>query len=153
MKNNIKKIIRIWITIWLLILGISYYIIINYILVPQVCSGENCFIVELARTPAEQQQGLMNRESMDEGSGMLFIFQWSEFHNFRMKDTLIPLDMIWIDKQFKVVRIMTAQPCIADQCPIYQPGIAAKYVLEINAEMAEKHGIQEWTKMKFVNIQ
>ena len=60
-----------------------------------------------------------------------------------MKDTLIPLDMIWIDKQFKVVRIMTAQPCIADSCPIYQPGIAAKYVLEINAEMAEKHGIQE----------
>lgn len=109
----------------------------------RVCGGDWCFMTELARTQDQQQQGLMNRESMNEGSGMLFIFQKSEFHNFRMKNTLIPLDMIWIDEQFKVVKIMTAQPCITDPCPIYQPGIAAKYVLEINAEMAEKHGIQE----------
>jgi len=110
---------------------------------PRVCGGDWCFMTELARTPAEQQLGLMNRESMEEGDGMLFIFEGSEFHNFWMKNTLIPLDMIWIDDQFKVVKIITAQPCTAEPCMIYNPQKLATYVLEINAGMAEKHGIVE----------
>ncbi len=120
---------------------------------PRVCSGDQCFIVELAKTSAEHQKGLMYRTSMDERNGMLFIFPTSKEYTFRMKNTLIPLDMIWIDDQFRVVKVLTAQPCTADPCPIYNPWSSAKYVLEINAGMAAQHGIQEWTKMIFINVQ
>lgn len=84
---------------------------------------------------------------------MLFIFPKSDIYDFRMKNTLIPLDMLRIDDQFNVAKILTAQPCTADPCPIYHPEAAAIYVLEINAGMAAKHGIQEGTKMRFINIQ
>ena len=85
----------------------------------------------------------MFRESMEERDGMLFVFETSDIYNFRMKNTLIPLDMLRIDEQFHVVKIMTAQPCTTDQCPTYQPGKEAKYVLEINAGQAAKHTITE----------
>jgi uncharacterized protein len=81
----------------------------------------------------------MYRESMSEMSGMLFVFEIADIYDFRMKNTLIPLDMLWIDENFNVVKIHTAEPCTADPCPIYQPGKTAKYVLEINAGMAAKH--------------
>ena len=120
---------------------------------PRVCGGDWCFMVELARTPAEQKQGLMYRESMEKRDGMLFMFPESKSYNFRMKNTLIPLDMLRIDEQFNVVKIITAQPCTADPCPSYSPWVSAKYVLEINAGMAQEHEITEWTKMRFVNVQ
>lgn len=112
--------------IYLPFLFIFYIIINNYLherntTTPEVCSEKTCFTVELARTPEEQQQGLMFRETLDEEYGMLFIFSVSKLHSFWMKNTLIPLDMVWIDDQLKVVQVVTAQPCITDPCPIYTP--------------------------------
>jgi hypothetical protein len=75
----------------------------------------------------------MNRASMGEKNGMLFVFQTSDLYPFWMKNTLIPLDMIRIDDQLKVVRVLTAQPCHTDPCPNYDPQVSAKYVLEINS--------------------
>ena len=136
---------------------IVYYFITNYLheknTVPQVCTDSTCFTVELARTSVEQQQGLMYRESMSERHGMLFVFSTSDFHNFWMKNTLIPLDMVWIDDKFTVVRILTAQPCITDPCVVYKPEVFAKYVLELNAGIAAKYGIREGTTLKIKNIQ
>lgn len=83
---------------------------------------------------------------------MLFIFDTYDFHNFRMKNTLIPLDMIWIDDQNTVVRIITAQPCTTEPCEVYTPEALSKYVLEINAGMAQKRGISEGTKIRLRNI-
>ncbi len=101
--------------------------------IPQVCSDKTCFIVEIARTPAQQEQGLMNRIAMSEKYGMIFIFPKNDFYNFRMKNTLIPLDIVRIDDKMKVVHTTTATPCTADPCAAYKPEIFAKYVLEINA--------------------
>jgi hypothetical protein len=75
----------------------------------------------------------MYRQFLEEKEGMFFIFPDSSLHNFWMKNTLIPLDMIWIDDQLTVVRVLTAQPCNIDLCEVYQPGVVAKYVLEVNA--------------------
>jgi len=75
----------------------------------------------------------MYRESLPEKKGMLFVFPTSDIHDFWMKNTIIPLDMIWIDNQFKVVHIANAQPCTEDPCKIYAPRTLAKYVLEINS--------------------
>ena len=63
----------------------------------------------------------MNRTIMAENQGMLFIFPKADLYNFRMKNTLIPLDMLRIDDTLNVVKIMTAQPCIADPCEVYRP--------------------------------
>ena len=60
-----------------------------------------------------------------------------------MKNTLIPLDIIFIDKDWKIVSIQkNAQPCKADPCELFTSGGAAKYVLEINGGLSEKLGIE-----------
>lgn len=99
-----------------------------------VCFGKNCFQVELAKTGAEQEKGLMYRTSLDKNKGMLFIFNKEGFYPFWMKDTLIPLDMVWIDGNNKVVFIaQNVQPCKSLICPSVFPWVKAKYVLEVNA--------------------
>lgn len=124
------------IAICLVILIILYYIIFHLIhgrvAVPQVCNQKKCFTVEIADTPETRTLGLMNRTFMAENSGMLFIFPKADFHDFRMKNTLIPLDMIRIDNQHKVVHIANALPCTVDPCIIYRPEVFSNYVLEIN---------------------
>lgn len=156
MKNNIKKISWIRVTMCMLILGISLYFVMDYFheknLVSEICSWEKCFTVELARTESQQQRGLMNRTYMAENSWMVFVFDQSDLHSFWMENTLIPLDMLRIDDQFTVVHIVTAQPCKAEPCQIYTPDVAAKYVLEINAGIAAKYKIVEWSVMRFRNI-
>jgi uncharacterized membrane protein (UPF0127 family) len=75
----------------------------------------------------------MNRTSLSSQSGMLFIFDHEAIYPFWMKNTLIPLDMIWLDKNKNVVDVITAQPCSEDPCQIYTPKKESLYVLELNA--------------------
>jgi len=158
-RNFFKRISWLWVTICLL-LAIAILFVVRNInrnhndvdYQPRICGGTACFMVELARTEAQQELGLMNITSMPEKNGMLFIFPKPDLYNFRMKNTLIPLDMLRMDDQMKVVHIANAVPCTADPCEIYRSDASAKYVLEINAGMAKKSGIQEWTQMKSVNI-
>ncbi|HLC77722.1 MAG TPA: DUF192 domain-containing protein [Candidatus Nanoarchaeia archaeon] len=97
------------------------------------------FEVEIADTQLERAQGLMFRKELKENSGMLFIFPESDKHSFWMKNTFIPLDIIWIDENFKIVYIYeNAQPC-RDICDSITPSKDARYVLEINSGLAEKY--------------
>ena len=97
-----------------------------------------CFFVEVARTEEQRQKGLMFRERMDKKEGVFFVFEKEDVYPFWMKNTLIPLDIIWIDKDFKVVFIFkNAQPCQKDPCPVLDPKISATYVLEINAGLVD----------------
>lgn len=108
----------------------------------QVCFNNNCFIVQLAETPEEMARGLMFREKLETNGGMLFIFPKEEIYSFWMENTLIPLDIIWIDKNKKVVFIAkNVQPCKIKKCPITTPSKEAFYVLEINAGLADKIGL------------
>lgn len=99
------------------------------------------FVVELALTPEQQQIGLMNRTSMDENAGMLFMFEGEAERSFWMKNTLIPLDLIFIKKDGRIARIHE-NSIPQDLTPMlsYEP-VAA--VLEINGGMAEKLNIFE----------
>jgi len=91
--------------------------------------------IELARTPEEQQRGLMFRESLPERSGMLFLFEDDSPHRFWMKNTMIPLDMIWMDGDGRVLFVSAnTPPCKADPCPNYGPDVPAASVLEIAGE-------------------
>jgi uncharacterized membrane protein (UPF0127 family) len=109
-----------------------------------VCFGKKCFLVELAKEEKELRKGLMFRENLDDDSGMLFVFEKEENHPFWMKNTLIPLDIIWIDKEKKVVFIKeNAQPCKEDmECPLINPKRKAKYVLEISGGLSKELNIK-----------
>lgn len=109
--------------------------------ISKVCFGDFCFVVEIADSDEERRMGLMYRENLDENNGMLFIFEDAGNYPFWMKNTLIPLDIIWIDGSGMVVDIKTAVPCLADPCPSILHDGTAKYVLEINGGKAREFGI------------
>ena len=76
--------------------------------------------VEVADTPQKQSQGLMYRENLKLDHGMLFIFDDESILSFWMKDTLIPLDMIFVDKTFRIINVVdNALPCNIEPCPDY----------------------------------
>ncbi len=108
----------------------------------KVCFKDSCIEVELAKTPEQITTGLMNRASLAETKAMLFIFENEGVHMFWMKNTLIPLDMIWLDQNGTVTYIEhSVEPCKTQVCPTYGPGTASKYVIETNAGYVLKHSI------------
>ena len=119
----------------------------------KVCFGKDCFLVELAQTQEELSQGLMFRESLAQNRGMLFIFATQGVYNFWMKNTKIPLDIIWINDKKEVVFIKnSAQPCEEYFCLPIEPGVEADFVLEVNAGLAEKIGLKTESKLIFRNF-
>lgn len=107
------------------------------------------FSVEVATTPAEQAHGLMDRTSMPADHGMLFVFAQPQPLTFWMKDTLIPLDMLFFDDHLRLVTIRAdVPPCKADPCPTYASTAPARYVLELNAGTAAKLGARTGDVMR-----
>ena len=108
---------------------------------------------EPPRTPEEQAQGLMFRESLPERTGMLFLFSDNAVHRFWMKKTMIPLDMIWMDGGGKVL-FVSAQtpPCRADPCPSYGPETPAASVLEIVGGKASREKIVVESVLRFEGV-
>lgn len=101
--------------------------------------GQARFSVEIADEPAEMQLGLMHRESMPASAGMLFVYPSPRPAVFWMKDTLLPLDMIFIDQTGTVTRVHeNAVP--RDETPI-PGGDSVLMVLEINGGLARRIGI------------
>ncbi len=104
-------------------------------------SGQKVVNVEIADEPQEWRTGLMGRTSLPENSGMLFVFPDEQPRSFWMKNTLIPLDMIFISSNLSIIDIATMQPCKADPCPSYRSKAPAMYVLEVNAGYARSGNI------------
>lgn len=103
--------------------------------------GEATFTVQVADEPAERSRGLMFVESMGTLEGMLFVYEEPGPAAFWMRNTLIPLDMLFADETGTITRIAReAQPL--DETPI-PGGDAVQFVLEINGGLAERLGIQE----------
>ncbi len=116
----------------------------------RVCFNGNCFKVEVVDTPEARQKGLMFRDYLPGDEGMLFVFEEEWIYSFWMKNTLIPLDMIWINSGLEVVHIHeNAEPCKEDPCPSINPGVPALYVLEVNAGKARETGLSIGDKADF----
>jgi uncharacterized membrane protein (UPF0127 family) len=122
---------------------------------PEVCilkdSGDTvCVKVEVARTPEQRQLGLMYRKSLPEGNGMLFIFKTDGKRSFTMKNTFIPLDIIFIDRTKGVAGwVENAKPLSNGPYKIDKP---SQYVLEVNAFFCKENGIAVGDKVDFKNI-
>ncbi len=111
--------------------------------IKKACFKERCFEIEIADSNYKRRRGLMGREYLVANSGMLFIFNRPGKHGIWMKNTLIPLDIIWIDENNKVIFIKeNFKPCGDKNCPVAKPKTNAKYVLEINAGEAKKINIK-----------
>ena len=104
------------------------------------------FDVELALTPQDRSRGLMFREAMPSRAGMLFVYERPQAVSFWMKNTLIPLDMIFLDQTGTVTHVhQGAVP--GDLTPIHG-GDSVFAVLEINAGLAARYGITPGTQMR-----
>lgn len=105
----------------------------------KTAKAELHFNVELAKSNEERQRGLMYREELPESSGMLFIFDEQSEHSFWMKNTKIPLDLIFFDNDFRIVGFLEAmKPYSTQSRSIKKP---SRYVLEVNAGLVEKLGL------------
>lgn len=107
--------------------------------------------IELATTTADRELGLGDRESIPDRYGMLFAFPADSFYGFWMKDTLIPLDIFWLDDQGRVVSIK--ENALPESYPeTFYPTEPARYVLETNAGFAHEHGIATGTPLVLQNF-
>ena len=108
--------------------------------------------VEVAATQAQRNRGLMQRDSLAEDAGMLFLFDgpMPEGVGFYMYRTLIPLDVAFVDPEGEIVSIMTMTPCRHDdprRCQVYRPGRAFTSALEMNAGFFERHGVKKGDRL------
>ncbi len=116
----------------------------------QVCFKRGCFKTEVVETPPLLRRGLQFRDSLPQDRGMLFVFPESGPHDFWMKDTLISLDIIWLDDQENIVFIAeNLPPCRRDPCPRYGPQGMSRYVLEVNSGLVKTMGLQIGDKARF----
>jgi len=108
------------------------------------------FSVEVADTFEERQRGLMFRDTLEKDTGMLFIHDVEEPQAYWMKNTHIPLDILYFSRDLKLVSAQErVPPCSAgDRCPPYPSDGAALYVLELNAGSVELFKIQTGDVMK-----
>ena len=109
--------------------------------------------VELAVTDEERALGLMFRDALAPDAGMLFLFQGDGKVPFWMKNTFIPLDMIWISATGEVVDVHAGvQPCRFDPCPSVEPARPGRAVLEVNAGFAAAHGVRPGAVLQFRDV-
>jgi len=100
-------------------------------------------MAELAVSNEDRARGLMFREKIMPDQGMLFIFEREDLHAFWMKNTLIPLDILWLDRDKHIVHIEeNLPPCRKDPCPSFAPSRPALYVLELKAGSVEAFGLK-----------
>lgn len=108
------------------------------------------FNIEIADNEYETQTGLMNRKSMKDNNAMLFIFPDMQMRAFYMKNTLIPLDIIYLDNNKTIVNIQeNAKPLDESSLTSASP---AQYVLEINGGLSQQLGIDVGDKMTFTTL-
>ena len=118
----------------------------------KICFQKNCFNVEVASNEEGRSRGLMFRKNLCNNCGMLFIFEEEGNYKFWMKNTLMNLDIIWMDEDLRVQYIISAKPCIVRECELYgfSEDMKSKYVLEVNSGVAQRIGLVVGKKMVLV---
>ncbi len=120
---------------------------------PFVCFNQNCISVEVALSQQEIASGLMFREQLAQNAGMLITFPQQAPCPIWMRNIQIPLDIIWMNADKKVVFIKeNALPCEANECETFTPNEDAKFALEVNAGFVEENKITPEEKAEFRNI-
>jgi uncharacterized protein len=107
--------------------------------------GERSFTVEIADDPGERERGLMFREDMDDMHGMLFVFEEQRDVGFWMKNTPMPLDLVFIAQDGTIKAI---KPGVSMSEAVISPGVPVRFVLELKAGIAARNGIVDGEKAR-----
>jgi uncharacterized protein len=121
-------------------------------LIPITIPGGTIIHAELADTPQKRAEGLMYREHLRADRGMLFTFLQAQAWTFWMKNTKIPLDIIWMNDKKQIIHMEQNVPICTrtdDSCPQYRPNDEALYVLELAGGQAESLKLQRGSKLQF----
>ncbi len=102
--------------------------------------------VEVAKAPEEREKGLMGRTHLGENEGMLFIFEKEGYHGFWMKNTLIPLSIAFIDREYKIVAIADMEPLTLESHPPPKPVL---YALEMRKGWFLANGVKVGDSIRF----
>ena len=108
----------------------------------ETAKGPVALDVEIAETEAQRDFGLMLRKSLPDDAGMAFLFPSDTKATFWMKDTLIPLSVAFADGDGKILAILDMEPCKADPCPVYDPGVSYRTALEVNKGALTRLGVR-----------
>ncbi len=109
------------------------------------------FRLEVAKTEKQWLKGLMFRKYIPENGGMLFLYPKEGYYAIWMKNCYIPLDLIWLDSKGRIIYFVNnAVPCQEEPCPVYQPIMKAKYVIEVNAGTIKKLGLKVGDRVSFI---
>jgi uncharacterized membrane protein (UPF0127 family) len=98
-------------------------------------------VATVADTPERSMYGYMFKREVKEDEGMVFVYPEMGQHPFWMKNTYVPLDIIWMDDAFTILHVETAAPCKADPCPSYGTPRMSRYTLELKGGAAAKEGL------------
>ncbi len=113
--------------------------------------GEVPVVVDVAKTPTQREQGLMWVEHMADNRGMVFLMGPERLLTFWMKNTYIPLDMIFVNAKMEVVGVVAkAEPHTLDPRRVNAP---SSYVVEVNGGWAERNGVKQGTKVRFEAVE
>jgi uncharacterized membrane protein (UPF0127 family) len=113
----------------------------------------NTYRVEIAADQDSRAQGLMYRESLQDGRGMLFLFPRPSVEAFWMKNCNFPIDIVWMNSDRKVIFVSAhTPPCREDPCPTYGPKEKSLYVLEIPDGAAAKEKAAVGSVLTFANV-
>ncbi|MFC2143359.1 DUF192 domain-containing protein [Candidatus Aenigmatarchaeota archaeon] len=117
----------------------------------KVSFGEVNITVDVADEPDEWEKGLMNVDSLDQDRGMLFIFPDETEKSFWMRNTLIPLDIVFVSSDMRIVNIFpNARPCVEARCSYYNA--IAKYVVEVNGNFTIENNIEIGDTIQIIPI-
>ncbi|MGK7295676.1 MAG: DUF192 domain-containing protein [Candidatus Wenzhouxiangella sp. M2_3B_020] len=120
---------------------------------PWVEVGGERYTVEVADDDDERRQGLMFRDELAPDHGMLFIWGRAQPRSFWMRNTRIPLDIVYIGPDRRIVGwSLDTPPCRTTRCPGYPSGAPAQYVLEVNAGEMERLGVEIGDEVRFGNL-
>jgi uncharacterized protein len=136
-----------WVVIFLLLYGVAACQVEPKVTILTQEGRRVAFQVEVADTPAKRERGLQYRRELADNRGMIFLFPVESRQSFWMKNTPIPLDMIFIDSHLKIIGIVEqAAPFSLDPRSVAAP---SRYVLEINGGLAKRLGIQAGDIVRF----
>ncbi len=118
---------------------------------PWVEIGGQRYTVEVADDDAERSRGLMFRDELGADRGMLFVHEREEPQAYWMKNTRIPLDILYFDAAARLVsQQRDVPPCsLGDRCPPYPSAVPARFVLELNAGEAARLGLKDGALLRF----
>jgi uncharacterized membrane protein (UPF0127 family) len=119
--------------------------------IPVTIHGERDMVVqaEVADSTLKQVVGLMFRTHLDEDSGMIFSYDNAAIRSFWMRNTRIPLDIIFLDSNRKILNVEQGEPCKTSHCRRYRSVGPARFVLEINRNVGQSLGLKPGDEIEF----